>query len=425
MFFGPLFFWEEFPECEFEDTKSQSIYNVYKSKSKIQKRTVFLLGNFLLLFLLIIFGVFSSAENQLDIVQVIFASLLFSISFSLVSYLFLNIITKNRFIKLIIRRLEQISLEKQNIEKILLQLSTNIDQQVQKKIKNINLEKSSAFRTMEEAIKSQKSYEISENSLRRMLNKLSLTLESSGIGVWNWDIYEDRIWFDDQMHKLLNLDPKTFTGSLENFINLFIEENSLIRSSFDFAKSKGGFKNLELTIKNDDYHLTQILLKGKTFYGLQNQPIYMSGVCWDISQEKKTQERIHKFFSLSVDLFCVADCKGLFRDLSPDWSSVLGFSLNELKSQPFIYFVHPQDRKKTQAEFKILLSQSHRTVNFENRYKCKNGMYRNLLWNAVSIPDEDLIYAIARDITDYKSIIIKNKSEFVEDQRSAKVEFSI
>src|SRR5205807_9869176 len=40
------------------------------------------------------------------------------------------------------------------------------------------------------------------------------------------------------------------------------------------------------------------------------------------------------------------------------------------------------------------------TVRFENRYRCKDGSYRWLLWTATPHPEQDLIYAAARDITD-------------------------
>ncbi len=42
------------------------------------------------------------------------------------------------------------------------------------------------------------------------------------------------------------------------------------------------------------------------------------------------------------------------------------------------------------------------TIAFENRYLCKDGSYKRFMWNAVAVPEQDLIYAIARDITERK-----------------------
>lgn len=41
-------------------------------------------------------------------------------------------------------------------------------------------------------------------------------------------------------------------------------------------------------------------------------------------------------------------------------------------------------------------------IAFENRYLCKDGSYRWLLWNASADPLETTIYSVARDITTRK-----------------------
>jgi len=106
-----------------------------------------------------------------------------------------------------------------------------------------------------------------------------------------------------------------------------------------------------------------------------------------------------KFFSASLDLLCIAGADGYFKDLSPSWSRTLGWSLEELKSKPFLEFVHPEDRDAT-YEIANQIIQGAKTVSFENRYCTKSGNYRTLVWSSQSI--EGYFYAIARDVTEMR-----------------------
>jgi protein-histidine pros-kinase len=109
-----------------------------------------------------------------------------------------------------------------------------------------------------------------------------------------------------------------------------------------------------------------------------------------------------RFWELSSDLLCTAGFDGYFKNLNAAWERTLGWTPQELRAQPFIEFVHPDDRAGTEAEAAGLTSAGHETRNFENRYRCKDGTYRTMLWSAKSIPEEELIYAAARDITERK-----------------------
>ena len=112
-------------------------------------------------------------------------------------------------------------------------------------------------------------------------------------------------------------------------------------------------------------------------------------------------EALGQFFKFSLDLLCIAGLDGYFKHLNPAWERILGHTATELLSCPFIEFVHPDDRDATLAEV-AKLSAGRNTIAFENRYRCANGAYRWLSWRATPLPEKQLIYAVARDITPQK-----------------------
>jgi PAS domain S-box-containing protein len=108
-----------------------------------------------------------------------------------------------------------------------------------------------------------------------------------------------------------------------------------------------------------------------------------------------------RLFSLSIDMLCIAGFDGYFKKLNPAWSQTLGFSDAELTARPYLDFVHPEDRPATIAEA-MKLSSGIDTIHFQNRYGCKDGSYKWLAWTAKQSVSEQLIFAIARDMTAQK-----------------------
>ncbi|TMJ14103.1 MAG: PAS domain S-box protein [Bacillati bacterium ANGP1] len=106
-----------------------------------------------------------------------------------------------------------------------------------------------------------------------------------------------------------------------------------------------------------------------------------------------------RFFTLSLDMLCIAGFDGYFKQLNPAWERTLGFTITELTAKPFIEFVHPDDRGSTIREAQRLMAGAE-TVSFENRYLTKDGSYRWLSWTTAVSVEEQLYFAVARDITE-------------------------
>ena len=114
-----------------------------------------------------------------------------------------------------------------------------------------------------------------------------------------------------------------------------------------------------------------------------------------------TCSSVGKFFTLTFDLFSIVGSDGYFQQMNPMCGKVLGFTNQEFLSKQWIEFVHPEDRPSTLEQLQKLAIGTD-TLQFENRVRCKDGSYKWLMWNATSCREQQLTYAAARDITNYK-----------------------
>jgi PAS domain S-box-containing protein len=115
------------------------------------------------------------------------------------------------------------------------------------------------------------------------------------------------------------------------------------------------------------------------------------------------QAEVDRIFNLSTDLIAVADLQGRFTRVNPAFERTLGYSSEELRSRPYVEFVHPDDRSRT-LQAADELAQGREVIEFENRYLRKDGSVRWLEWSARSAPGEAVIYAAARDVTERKQL---------------------
>ncbi|HEX6458190.1 MAG TPA: PAS domain S-box protein [Thermoleophilaceae bacterium] len=122
----------------------------------------------------------------------------------------------------------------------------------------------------------------------------------------------------------------------------------------------------------------------------------------DLTEQRRLEEATGRLYALTRDLFLTVDFEGRVRSVNPAWERALGYTAEELLAGPFLDFVAEEDRAHTLREFERLRAAGELTLNFENRYMHKDGSTRWLLWSAYASPDEELIYGVAKDVTDRK-----------------------
>src|SRR5947209_777054 len=109
------------------------------------------------------------------------------------------------------------------------------------------------------------------------------------------------------------------------------------------------------------------------------------------------------FFEMTPDLVCIAGKDGFFRKVNPAVIEKLEFTTEELLARPISSFIHHEDQAVTHHR-RIKLLNGQPLMNFENRYISKSGKIIWLAWTSIYFSDKEVVFAIAKDITERKHI---------------------
>lgn len=175
------------------------------------------------------------------------------------------------------------------------------------------------------------------------------------------------------------------------------------RTMFSRFVREGNVENVEFELVRRNGTVLVTLLNATAVRDNAGNFLFSRSTLYDITGRKQAEEERDRFFRLSRDLLCVADFDGYFRRLNPAWEKTLGYTNEELMAKPLREFVHPDDITRNAGERARQFTGSE-TIDYENRYRCRDGSYRWLRWHAVPWVSERLIYASARDITDEKRL---------------------
>lgn len=120
------------------------------------------------------------------------------------------------------------------------------------------------------------------------------------------------------------------------------------------------------------------------------------------------------FFELSPDLICIAGYDGYFRKVNPAVWKTLKYTQEELMSRPIASFIHMEDRNET-GNTRNDIKKGIPLINFENRYITKDGEIIWLEWTSISIAEQKVIFAIAKNITDKKLVEQEKNKAYLQN----------
>jgi PAS domain S-box-containing protein len=111
----------------------------------------------------------------------------------------------------------------------------------------------------------------------------------------------------------------------------------------------------------------------------------------------RAEREVERIFEMSPDLLAVAGFDGYLRRFNPAFE-MFGYSREELLLRPWVEFAHPDDRERLRQAVATL--ERGDVLELESRVVCRDGSVRWVQWSTRVVPEEGLLYAAGRDVTE-------------------------
>lgn len=259
-----------------------------------------------------------------------------------------------------------------------------------------------------------------EAALRDSEEQLRLATEAAEVGLWDWGLTTGTMFWPPRVRTMFGISPDS-PVTMDDFYNgVHPEDAERTTAAFVAAMDPEIRAHYDVeyrTIGKEDGLIRWVAARGKAQFDADDRCVRILGSAIDITERKRIEQQLRdlnatlearvaertqerdRTWNNSRDLLLVVDNEGIFRAANPAWADILGWTPDELVGHSYLEFIHPDDHPSSQV---ALGTASHQTLpTYVNQYRHKDGSYRWISW--VAAPEDNLIYASGRDITDERA----------------------
>lgn len=198
--------------------------------------------------------------------------------------------------------------------------------------------------------------------LRESRERLAAALSASQTGTFIWDIPTNTLQWDQELNRLFGLSlSKTARDIPEFFALVHPDDRARIAEACERCTRFGHDFHEEFRVTWPDGSIHWLEDKGKTFFGPDGKPVYMTGACVDVTARKKSEQAIRVARERFELVRRVSGVGFWFCDLPfgrLDWDHRVKehFGLPPdaaVTIDTFYERIHPEDRERTRRAVEI------------------------------------------------------------------------
>jgi len=220
-----------------------------------------------------------------------------------------------------------------------------------------------------------------ELSFLEATKRLEIATKGAKVGIWDFDIVNNKLVWDDSMYQLYGIRKEDFIGEYEAWqAGLHPEDKK--KGDEEIAMAISGEKEFdtEFRVIWPNGEIRYIRAIAVTQRDANGKALNMTGTNWDITELKttkmmlqKSEESLQGAFENSNIGMALVGLDGRWTKVNESLCQSLGYSEEDLMKMTFQDITHPDDLDKDLSLLKTVIKGERESYQIEKRYFHKNG----------------------------------------------------
>jgi PAS domain S-box-containing protein len=134
-----------------------------------------------------------------------------------------------------------------------------------------------------------------EVALEQSEERIAVATKAGIIGIWDWDVVNNHLIWDDAMYRLYGLRAEDFSGAYEAWVGAVHPEDKAQADAASQAALRGEKEyNAEFRVIWPDGSIHYLKAAGHTQFDQNMRPIRMTGINYDLTDQKQAELKLHE-----------------------------------------------------------------------------------------------------------------------------------
>jgi PAS domain S-box-containing protein len=136
-----------------------------------------------------------------------------------------------------------------------------------------------------------------EEALQASREHLEASVRASNTGLWDWNLRTNEVYYSPEWKSLLGYEEHEISSRLEETFNRFHPDDRqrTIAAILAFLRDPGPSFETECRLRHKDGSYRWILSRASVLRGADGRPYRMLGAHLDITEQKRTEERLREY----------------------------------------------------------------------------------------------------------------------------------